>query len=63
MLRQRASFVNREGTFGNQEGMITDVFLDADLQSTPAFKLVPPLETDFEKVFQKRIASEYNLII
>ena len=36
-LRQRAFFLNQEGTFGNQEGMITY----ADWLSTPALNWFP----------------------
>ena len=61
MLRQRASFLNREGTFGNQEGMITDVFLDADWQSTPAFNLVPLLKRILKRNF--RNASLLSIIL
>ena len=50
-----------EGTFGNQEGMITDVFLDADWQSTPAFKLVPLLKRILKRYF--RNASLLSIIL
>ena len=53
--------LNREGTFGNQEGMITDVFLDADWQSTPAFKLVPLLKRILKRYF--RNASLLSIIL
>ena len=54
-LRQRAFFLNQEGTFGNQEGMITWCWLAE--HACIAF----PLQTEFEKEFQKRIASEFDL--
>ena len=61
LLRQRASFLNREGTFGNQEGMITDEFLAADWQSTPASKLVPLLKRILKRNF--RNASLLSIIL
>ena len=54
-------FLNHEGTFGNQEGTITNVFLDADWLSTPAFKLVSLLKRILKKNF--RNASLLSIIL
>ena len=56
----RGHFFLIEGTFGNQEGMITWCWLaeHACIKLVSRFK---QLQTDFEQEFQKRIASEFDL--
>ena len=51
-------FLNHEGSFGNQEGMITWCWL-AELA---CIKLVSHLKQIFEKKFQKHIAPELNAV-
>ena len=51
-------FLNHEGSFGNQEGMITWWWL-AELACV---KLVSHFKQIFEKKFQKHIASELNTV-
>ena len=58
-LRQRAFFLNHEGTFGNREGMITSsrcwwVEHSCNVSWFPS-------SNGFKKEFQKRIASEFAL--
>ena len=55
-LRKRAFFLNHEGTFGNQEGMITWCWL----AEHACIKLVSRLKR-IEKEFQKRVACEFDL--
>ena len=55
-LRKRAFFLNHEGTFGNQECMITWCWL----AEHACIKLVSRLKR-IEKEFQKRVACEFDL--
>ena len=54
---QASQRVNQEGTFGNQEGMITW----CGLAEHACIKLVSRLKRSLKKEFQKRIASEFDL--
>ena len=56
-LRQRAFFLNQGSTFGNQEGMITWCWL----AEHTCIKFVSHFKQIFEKEFQKRVASEFDL--
>ena len=56
-LRQRAFFLNQDGTFGNQEGMITWCWL----AEHACIKLVSRFKWILKRNFQKRIASEFDL--
>ena len=53
-------FLNQEGTFGNQEGMITWCWLAEHACIKLVFRCFP-LQTDFEKKFQKCVACEFDL--
>ena len=56
-LRERIFFLNHQGTFLEIKSAW---LLDADWLSTPALRSLGfPLKADFEKGFQKPIASEF----